>query len=98
MQVQVTDLDAAEAAKALATFDAVSDLAGTDAEALAALLGEIGQPVEQGTEELLQQLRAALPAPPEPTPNFAPGTEDEQGRLDQKAPITCPHCGKDFTR
>lgn len=30
-------------------------------------------------------------------PNFEPGTEDEQGRLDQKKPITCPGCGLEFT-
>ena len=31
-------------------------------------------------------------------PNFAPGTEDDQGKLDELAPkmVTCPHCGKDF--
>ena len=28
------------------------------------------------------------------TPNFAPGTEDDQGKLDELAPkmVTCPHC------
>ena len=30
-------------------------------------------------------------------PNFEPGSEDEQGRLDQKKPITCPECGAEFT-
>lgn len=29
-------------------------------------------------------------------PNFEPVDESEQPRLDQKAPITCPHCGKEF--
>lgn len=31
-------------------------------------------------------------------PDFAPGTEDDQGRLDQLAPkmVKCPHCGQDF--
>lgn len=31
-------------------------------------------------------------------PNFAPGTEDDQGKLDELAPkmITCPHCGDEF--
>lgn len=28
--------------------------------------------------------------------NFKPGTEDEQGELDEKSPITCPHCGEEF--
>jgi len=31
-------------------------------------------------------------------PNFAPGTEDEQGQLDQKCPIVCPKCGNEFTK
>ena len=30
------------------------------------------------------------------TPNFAPGTEDEQGRLDEKQKQTCPACGHEF--
>ena len=31
-------------------------------------------------------------------PEFAPGTEQEQGKLDELSPkmITCPHCGDDF--
>lgn len=28
--------------------------------------------------------------------NFEPGTEGDQGQLDAKAPITCPHCHKEF--
>ena len=32
------------------------------------------------------------------TPDFEPGTEDDQGKLDQLDPkwIACPHCGKEF--
>jgi ParB-like chromosome segregation protein Spo0J len=30
-------------------------------------------------------------------PDFQPGTEDDQGRLDEKSPIECPHCHKFFT-
>ncbi len=30
-------------------------------------------------------------------PNFEPGTEDDQGKLDEKTPIECPHCHKFFT-
>ncbi len=31
-------------------------------------------------------------------PDFGPGTEDDQGKLDELAPkyIDCPHCGKEF--
>lgn len=28
--------------------------------------------------------------------NFEPGTEEDQGRLDQKKPVTCPNCGHEF--
>lgn len=31
-------------------------------------------------------------------PDFAPGTEEDQGKLDELAPkmVQCPHCGQDF--
>jgi ParB-like chromosome segregation protein Spo0J len=31
-------------------------------------------------------------------PDFAPGSEEDQGKLDELAPkmVTCPHCGQDF--
>lgn len=29
-------------------------------------------------------------------PTFEPVSEDEQPRLDQKKPVKCPHCGKEF--
>jgi ParB family chromosome partitioning protein len=31
-------------------------------------------------------------------PLFEPGTEDDQGQLDQKAPIECPNCGHTFVK
>lgn len=33
---------------------------------------------------------------PIPDLNFAPGKEDDQGKLDRKKPIECPHCGHEF--
>ena len=30
------------------------------------------------------------------SPDFQPVDVSEQPRLDQKAPITCPHCGEEF--
>lgn len=30
------------------------------------------------------------------SPNFQPVDASEQPRLDQKAPLTCPHCGEEF--
>ena len=29
-------------------------------------------------------------------PDFQPVGIDEQGRLDEKSPITCPHCKREF--
>jgi hypothetical protein len=30
-------------------------------------------------------------------PDFQPGTEEEQGKLDEKKPVECPKCGHSFT-
>lgn len=30
-------------------------------------------------------------------PNFGPASEDEQGRLDEKAKVICPKCNHEFT-
>ena len=30
--------------------------------------------------------------------DFMPGTEDDQGRLDEKSPIICPSCGHEFVK
>ena len=32
-----------------------------------------------------------------PECDFQPGTENDQGKLDEKSPIECPHCHKFFT-
>ena len=29
---------------------------------------------------------------------FQPGTEDDQGKLDEKAPVICPACGHEFSK
>jgi hypothetical protein len=33
-----------------------------------------------------------------PPPDFAPGDEGDQGRLDQIKPIVCPNCAHEFQR
>ena len=40
-----------------------------------------------------EEIEAALNPP---DPDFHPGDEDDQGRLDEKNPIECPHCHKHF--
>jgi ParB-like chromosome segregation protein Spo0J len=68
--------------------------AGWDNEMLALELGEIG---ELGFDLDLTGFKAeeiqALQ-----TPDFEPGTEEDQGKLDELDPkwIACPHCGKEF--
>jgi hypothetical protein len=44
---------------------------------------------ETTTDEEIQTLQP---------PDFEPGTEDDQGKLDELDPkwIACPHCGKEF--
>ena len=68
--------------------------AGWDNEMLALELGELAElgfdlDLTGFTAEEIQALQ---------TPDFEPGTEDDQGKLDQLDPkyIACPHCGKEF--
>lgn len=42
----------------------------------------------QEIEGLLANVRA---------PEFAPASEEDQGKLDKKKAIRCPHCGEEFT-
>lgn len=85
-------------AKALMISDNRSSELGysPDNELLGALLADIAAQDEHllrgagFTEGELQALLDNLPAA------FVPVDESEQPRLDQKAPITCPHCGEEF--
>ena len=49
------------------------------------LAGDFGELMGFSDDELVALLK---------TPDFAPGTEDDQGKLDELAPkmVTCPHC------
>jgi ParB-like chromosome segregation protein Spo0J len=72
----------------------MADFAEWNNEMLALELGEIG---DLGFDLDLTGFKAeeiqALQ-----TPDFEPGTEEDQGKLDQLDPkwIACPHCGKEF--
>jgi len=46
-----------------------------------------------GAEEL-----ADLMEQTKPDPNFAPGSEADQGKLDEKTPVICPSCGHEFIK
>jgi ParB family chromosome partitioning protein len=67
--------------------------AGWDDEALRVeledLAGDFGALMGFSEDELVALLNE---------PDFAPGTEDDQGKLDELAPkmVQCPHCGQDF--
>lgn len=85
-------LSEAEERLALATFDPLTYMAETDT----ALLEELLQSVNTG-EAALQELIASLAEDAGIVPpDFVPVDASEQPRLDQKKPVTCPHCGMEF--
>ncbi len=83
------DLTEDEEALILATLDPISAMAATDADKLRELMELVS------TDE--PAIGAMLAALAEDTgaivPDFGISTMDEQGRLDQIDPKTCPHCG-----
>jgi ParB-like chromosome segregation protein Spo0J len=95
LPVAYVDVDDATALKILLADNRTNDLATYDNKELAELLADVSNTIGlDGTgfdEAFLDGLIGELS-----TPNFAPGTEDEQGQLDQKKPVTCPECGNEF--
>ena len=96
-EVPVTwvDVDDDHALRILLADNRTNDLASYDDSALADVLKEL----QESTGTLagtgydgddLDDLLAEL------NPNFLP-TDEEPPRLDQKAPVTCPECGHEFT-
>jgi ParB-like chromosome segregation protein Spo0J len=78
---------------ALATLDPIAGMAAYDADVLDQLLREV-QTDSGPLQALLDDMgaRAGIRPPP-----FAPVGIEEQGRLDQKAKVTCPSCGHAFS-
>lgn len=72
-----------------------TELGGWDETMLAEVLSDLAaQGNLEGTgydEEDLDRLIGDLIPP-----NFSPVGVEEQGRLDQKSPVTCPECGHEF--
>lgn len=91
--VLVLDVTEEEADKILLTFDPIAAMAGASQEALAKLM-ESTKTQSEALREMMQGMAAEYDI--EKTPDFEPVGEDEQSRLDEKSPIRCPHCGKDF--
>ncbi len=88
-------LSEADEKKAILTFDSIGDMASADTDALAALIHD---PDTNTSDAALMQMLSALAqdhgiVPPD----FVPAGIEQQGRLDQKKPIVCPHCGESFT-
>jgi ParB-like chromosome segregation protein Spo0J len=79
--------------KILATLDPLAAMADTDAAQLAGLLREI----ETGSEAIGTMLAKMATDAGITPPDFQPASIDEQGRLDQKAKVTCPECQHEFT-
>jgi len=71
-----------------------SDLSDFDPQAIAALLEEGFDMAGMFTGEEISTLMSG--AADAIVPDFQPVGEDEQGRLDQKKPVTCPECGHEF--
>jgi ParB family chromosome partitioning protein len=90
--VAYVSLPPEQEALALATLDPIGSLAVHDKDALDALLrgASTGDAVLQG---FLADFAAKEGIQP---PDFQPVPMEEQGRLDQKQPVTCPACGHAF--
>ena len=87
--VVYVELDEAEEALVLATLDPLAAMAEADTEVLADLLASV-----TSQDAALTSMLDALAGT---TPYFEPVGIEEQGRLDQKKPVTCPECGHEFT-
>jgi hypothetical protein len=91
--VVYVDLDDAEERLVLATLDPLGALAETSAEQLGALLAE-AETSDDALRAMLDGLARDAGIVP---PDFEPVSIDDQGRLDRKAPVTCPECGCEFS-
>jgi hypothetical protein len=89
----ILDVTDEEAALLLATYDPLAKLATTDDAQFARLLDQV-QSEDAAVQAFLAQLAADEGITP---PDFQPVGVEEQGRLDEKAKVTCPECGHEFT-
>ena len=90
--IVVTGLDATRRRALILADNRLAIDSSWDEEMLVNELRGLGDAVElTGFDE--DELLAMLSEP-----DFSPGTEEEQGKLDELAPkiVTCPHCGEAF--
>lgn len=90
--VAITDLTDAEADKVLLARDPIAAMATVDAGRLDTLLRE----VQTGSEGLASMLAGLAKDAGITPPDFQPVGVEQQGRLDEKAKVKCPHCGQEF--
>jgi len=91
--VVYVDVSEDEEALVLATLDPIGAMAATDKQKLDELFADI-----QSDNENIQKMIAEIGAKEGIiSPDFEPVGIDEQGRLDEKAKVTCPECGHEFT-
>ena len=95
IQVVRTDLEGAAAVAYAIADNRTAELAEWDTEALATTLAAL-QNDEEFDHLVAGFTDAEIEALVNTAVNFEPGTLDDQGRLDQKSPIECPHCGMEF--
>ena len=93
LPVTYVDLTPNEENQVLLLFDPLGGLIEAQRDQLAVLLRET-QTGDAALQQMLSDLAAHEGIVP---PDFQPVGVEEQGRLDQKQPITCPHCGTEFT-
>jgi hypothetical protein len=88
VQREDLDLDTDPAARELALADNRAGELGLEWDA--GVLAELGTEIDLSTFWTKDELQAVLV-------NFEPVGIDEQGRLDEKAQVECPHCHQWFT-
>ena len=91
--VVYVDVSEDEEALVLATLDPIGAMAATDKQKLDELFADI-QSDNENIQKMIAEIGAKEGIIP---PDFEPVGIDEQGRLDEKAKVTCPECGHEFT-
>jgi len=89
-----TDLKGAEATAYAIADNRTAELAEWDDDALAQTLAALqieDDDLAIATGFTVEEIAALA------VPDFEPATIDDQGKLDEKASVTCPSCGHDFT-
>ena len=92
-----TDLNGADAVAYAIADNRTAELAEWDTDALAETLAALqnDESIDHLTTGFTDAEIAAL-VDATAGMNFEPATIEDQGRLDQKSPVTCPHCGEEF--